>query len=132
VSETAKDGAHAKKILVADDDPALLQMIERILTEVGQVKCANDGLEALNIIQAGFVPDIVITDVMMPRIDGLKLCQQIKKMPQTADVPVIMLTAKGHPKDIVSGINAGVRYYVTKPFKTAELVAKVKKTLRIA
>jgi DNA-binding response OmpR family regulator len=132
VSQASKDGASVKKILVVDDDPALLQMIQRILAEVGEVKCANDGLEALNLIQAGLVPDIIITDVMMPRVDGLKLCSQLKKMPQTAEIPVIMLTAKGHPRDVVAGINAGVRHYVTKPFKTAELVSKVKKTLHIS
>jgi DNA-binding response OmpR family regulator len=131
VSQASKDGASAKKILVVDDDPVLLQMIRRILSEVGDVKCAGDGMDALSIIQAGYLPDIVITDVMMPRVDGLKLCSQLKQMPQTADIPVIMLTAKGHTRDVVAGINAGVRHYVTKPFKTAELVAKVKKTLRI-
>ena len=131
MSEPKKDSAPAKKILVVDDDAALLQMIQKILSEVGEVKCANDGLEAINLIQAGYLPDIVITDVMMPRVDGIKLCQQIKKMPQTVNVPVIMLTAKGQPKDVITGINAGVRYYLTKPFKTADLVAKVKKTLCI-
>lgn len=132
MSQPPTGSPQSKKILVVDDDPALLQMIERILSEVGEVKCASDGLDALRVIQSGFAPDIVVTDVMMPRMDGLKLCQQIKKMPETADVPVIILTAKGHPKDVVAGINAGVRHYVTKPFKTAELVAKVKKTLKIA
>jgi DNA-binding response OmpR family regulator len=131
VTQSDKGGAQQKKILVVDDDPALLQMIERLLSTIAEVKCATDGLDALTIIQAGYIPDLIVTDVMMPRVDGIKLCQQVKKMPQTADVPVIMLTAKGHPKDVVTGINAGVRYYLTKPFKTAELVSKVKKTLRI-
>lgn len=132
MSQPPKDGASAKKILVVDDDPTLLQMIQRILLELGEVKCASDGMEALSVIQAGYLPDIIITDVMMPRVDGLKLCSQLKKMPQTAEIPVIMLTAKGHPRDVVAGINAGVRHYVTKPFKTAELVTKVKKTLHIS
>lgn len=118
------------KILVVDDDLTLLRMIETMLSQVGNVTCATDGMEALEIIKKGFHPDLIVTDIMMPRVDGLKLCEQIKKSPQTSKIPVIMLTAKGMPKDVIAGIKFGARHYITKPFKSEQLLDKVMKALK--
>jgi CheY-like chemotaxis protein len=88
-------------------------------------------MEALELLQRGLRPDVIVTDLMMPRVDGIKLCEQVKKNPQTSKIPVIMLTAKGTPRNVIEGINVGARHYITKPFKTEELITKVKKTLGI-
>jgi DNA-binding response OmpR family regulator len=117
------------KILIVDDDFALLKMIETVLSQVGDVTRATDGLEALEILQRGYRPDLIVTDLMMPRVDGIKLSEQVKKNPQTAKIPIIILTAKGTSRDVIEGINVGARHYITKPFKTEDLLAKVKKTL---
>ncbi len=117
------------RILVVEDDPDLLKMLELVMRALGDVVTAVDGMDALDKIQTGPTPNIVVTDVMMPRMDGLTFARQLKSDPQLARVPVVLLTARAGPRDIIAGINAGVRFYVTKPFKTEELVTKVQKAL---
>jgi len=90
---------------------------------------AIDGQDALEKARSGPPPDVIVTDVMMPRMDGIALARQLKTEPRLAQVPVVMLTAKTGPRDVIAGINAGARFYVTKPFKTEELIAKVRKAL---
>lgn len=120
--------AERPRIIVAEDDPDLLRMLEHVLRAIGDVDTAVDGREALEKAQA-LRPDVIVTDLMMPRMDGLTLAKELKSDPDLATVPVVMLTAKTQPRDVIAGINAGARYYVTKPFKTEELVAKVRKAL---
>jgi DNA-binding response OmpR family regulator len=121
--------ARTPTILAVDDDRALLRMIKTLLSKVGEVTTANDGQEALDLIKEGFIPDLIVTDLMMPRVDGMQLCEELKNLPRASNVPVIMLTAKGTPKDVVTGINVGARHYIVKPFKTNELLKKVAKVL---
>jgi adenylate cyclase len=113
------------KILVVDDDAALLRMVEKVMSKVGEVTCASDGQEALDRLLEGLAPDIIITDLMMPRMDGLQLVEQLQKDNKLKHIPVIMLTAKGTPKDVITGINKGARHYIVKPFKTQDLIKKV-------
>ena len=87
------------------------------------------GAAALAIIERGPPPRLVVTDVMMPRMNGLELARRLKARPETARVPLVMLTAKSSAKDMVDGVNAGARFYLTKPFKVEDLKAKVKKAL---
>jgi CheY-like chemotaxis protein len=117
------------RILIAEDDPELLRMLEHLMSALGEVVTAIDGADALDKARAGPPPDVVVTDVMMPRMDGLALAQSLKQDPQLSRIPVVFLTSRTMPRDIVAGINAGARFYVTKPFKTDELVAKVQKAL---
>ena len=121
--------AKRPRILVAEDDPDLLKMLQHLLASEGEVVIAKDGLEALRIAKAGPAPDVLVTDVMMPGMDGLMLARSLKNEPQLARVPVVMLTARTGPRDVIAGINAGARFYVTKPFKADELLAKVQKAL---
>lgn len=119
-------------VLVAEDDPDLLRMIVRMLDPIVTVKTAKDGQDALD--QMGSMPklpSVLVTDVMMPRLDGLGLVKALKADERLAKIPVIMLTAKGGPRDQIAGINAGVRHYVTKPFKHEDLVEKVKKLANV-
>jgi CheY-like chemotaxis protein len=117
------------KILVVEDDADLLTMIKTMLQAVGEVTLARDGQEALDLLKNGFKPDVIVTDLMMPRMDGLTLAKTLKGDPNVGNIPVVMLTAKSAPMDMITGINAGARHYVTKPFKAADLIDKVKKAL---
>jgi CheY-like chemotaxis protein len=117
------------KILVVEDDQDLLQMIKTMLQAVGEITLARDGQEALDLLKSGFRPNVIVTDLMMPRIDGLTLAKTLKNDPNIGNIPLVMLTAKSGPMDMITGINAGARHYVTKPFKAADLIDKVKKAL---
>jgi CheY-like chemotaxis protein len=117
------------KVLVVEDDADLLQMIKTMLQVVGEITLARDGQEALDLLRSGFRPDVIVTDLMMPRMDGLTLAKTLKGDPNVGNIPLVMLTAKSGPMDKITGINAGARHYVTKPFKAADLIDKVKKAL---
>lgn len=117
------------KILVVEDDADLLHMIKTMLGTIGEVTLAKDGMEALDLLRTGFKPDVIVTDLMMPRMDGLTLAKTLKEDPDFGNLPLVMLTAKSGPMDMITGINAGARHYVTKPFKAADLIDKVKKAL---
>jgi len=117
------------KILVVEDDADLLHMIKTMLATIGEVTLAKDGMEALDLLKTGFKPDVIVTDLMMPRMDGLTLAKTLKDDPALGNLPLVMLTAKSGPMDMITGINAGARHYVTKPFKAADLIDKVKKAL---
>jgi len=123
--------AKRPKILLVEDDEDLLKMMFRLLSTVGDVAMAADGEHALQILSSGAPPDLVVTDLMMPRKDGLTLVKDMKKDDRLAKVPAIILTAKSSPKDVIAGIKAGARHYLTKPFKPDELISKVKKVLNI-
>lgn len=120
------------KILVVEDDADLLAMIKTMLASVGEITLARDGQEALDIMKSGFRPNVIVTDLMMPRMDGLSLAKTLKNDPNIGNIPLVMLTAKAGPMDMITGINAGARHYVTKPFKAADLIDKVKKALQPA
>jgi len=117
------------KILVVEDEAEIRTLVARLLSQSFDVTQAVDGSDALDQILAGMRPDLIVCDVMMPRMDGLAFTQELKRDPALARIPVVMLTAKSRPRDMVDGINAGARAYVTKPFKSEELLGKVRKAL---
>ncbi len=119
-------------ILVVDDDPDIARFVEVNLRSAGyDVAVAADGEEALE--KAGDLrPDLVLLDVMMPRIDGFEVAQRLRKNPQTANTSIIMLTAKALSADKVTGLQSGADDYIIKPFDPIELLARVKGTLRRA
>jgi DNA-binding response OmpR family regulator len=115
------------KILIIDDDIKLVRNIETYLKDFGyQTEAALDGMEGLEKVKS-FQPDLVILDLMMPELDGLEVCKEIRKDNQ---VPVLMLTARGKESDIVVGLEVGADDYLTKPFSLRELVARIKANLR--
>jgi diguanylate cyclase (GGDEF)-like protein len=117
-------------ILVADDDPDILRFVELNLRLEGyEVLTASNGEEALQVAHER-VPALVILDVMMPKIDGYEVCQQLRNDARTGGVCIIMLTAKSMSADKVLGLTAGADDYISKPFDPMELVARVKTTLR--
>lgn len=117
------------KILVVDDEPDVRNLVARLLGPIGDIHVAVDGSDALDRILGGERPDLIVLDLMMPKMDGLTLTRELKKDPSLARIPIVILTAKTGARDMVEGINAGARHYVTKPFKSEELLGKVRKAL---
>ncbi|MBB6450568.1 two-component system response regulator VicR [Geomicrobium halophilum] len=116
-----------EKILVVDDEQPIADILEFSLKKEGfQVEVAYDGNEALEKTNA-FVPDVVLLDIMLPYKDGMEVCREIRK---NYDMPIIMLTAKDSEIDKVLGLELGADDYVTKPFSTRELLARVKANIR--
>ena len=119
-------------ILVVDDDPDIARFVEVNLRSAGyDVAVASDGEEALQRANE-MRPDLVLLDVMMPRIDGFEVAQRLRRNPVTANTSIIMLTAKALSTDKVLGLTAGADDYIIKPFDPIELLARVKGTLRRA
>lgn len=115
----------SKRLLVVDDEPNLLRAVAACLkTEKYEVSTARSGQEALMQL-AESVPDLVISDIRMPGMDGYKLARQLRGSPRTALVPIVFLTAKDETADRIEGFRAGVDAYLTKPFEPDELIAVV-------
>ncbi len=117
------------RILIVDDEPLYIQLLQVNLKAEGyDVISAGDGNEALEKVSS-VRPDLVILDVMMPKLDGFATCERIRQFSQ---VPIIMLTARGEEQDRVRGLNVGADDYVVKPFSADELIARVRAVLRRA
>lgn len=117
----------AHTILVVDDDDALAEMIGLVLAQEGfnAVFCEN-GARAFETFMRS-TPDLVLLDLMLPGMNGIEVCQQIRR---SSNVPIIMLTAKSDTEDVVKGLEAGADDYIAKPFKHAELLARIRTRLR--
>jgi OmpR family response regulator RpaB len=118
---------YKEKILVVDDEASIRRILETRLSMIGyDVVTAADGEEALGIFQEA-TPDLVVLDVMMPKLDGYGVCQELRK---ETDVPIIMLTALGDVADRITGLELGADDYVVKPFSPKELEARIRSVLR--
>ena len=118
-----------KKILVADDEPNIVTALEFLLQRNGfEVQVARNGDEALSLIESGR-PDLVLLDVMMPLKSGYEVCKRIRERPELSHVKVVMLSAKGRDAEVARGLDLGADLYVTKPFSTRDLVAKIRQLL---
>src|SRR5437763_3724046 len=114
-------------IVAADDDPQLLRLVTRNLQFEGyEVIPASNGQQALEQIEE-HVPDLVLLDVMMPKMDGFTVCQRVREF---SSVPIIIVTARGQDQDKVRGLDLGADDYLTKPFSVEELLARVRAVLR--
>jgi two-component system response regulator ResD len=114
-------------ILVVDDEPTVREVVQQYLEREGyRVQAAEDGPAALAAFGA-HVPDLIVLDLMLPGVDGLEVCRQVRAKGST---PIIMLTAKGHESDRIVGLELGADDYVVKPFSPRELVARVRSVLR--
>ncbi len=116
-----------EKILVVDDDSNICELLRLYLEKEGYaVKIVNDGVSAVNAFKQEN-PDLMILDIMLPKLDGWQVCREVRKF---SDKPIIMLTAKGETFDKVLGLELGADDYMTKPFDTKEMVARIKAVLR--
>jgi DNA-binding response OmpR family regulator len=115
----------SKTVLIADDEPNIVISLEFLLEQAGyRVMVAHDGQEALEAIQRQ-PPDLVLLDVMLPRLSGFDVCQKIRENPDWQHMRIVMLTAKGREVEISKGLALGANAYITKPFSTQELLAQI-------
>lgn len=116
-----------QKILIVDDDDNICELLRMYLTKDGfDTAIAADGEQAIDLADR-YKPDLILLDIMMPRLDGWQVCRQVRK---TSEVPIIMLTAKGEVFDKILGLELGADDYISKPFDTKEVVARIKAVLR--
>ncbi|CAN1213212.1 response regulator [Tumidithrix helvetica PCC 7403] len=115
------------KILIVDDEPVNLQVLANNLSLANYaIAQANNGLEALELVERGFKPDLVLLDVMMPHMTGYEVSQKLRERFLPSELPIVMLTAKNQVSDLVAGFEAGANDYLTKPFSKDELLARIK------
>jgi len=118
-----------QKILVIDDDMRLVENVAKYMQDFGfHIESALNGVEGLDMVES-FAPDLIVLDLMMPGLDGVEVCREIRKK---HTIPVIMLTARTEEIDVVAGLEVGADDYITKPFSLRELVARIKARLRQA
>jgi len=121
--------ADRKKVLVVDDEPQILRVLRHILAAHNYlVRSAEDGEAALEVFDE-WRPDLVLTDLQMPNMNGLELCRRLRKL---SDVPIIVLSVRNEETSIVEALDTGADDYVTKPFGTNELLARIRSSLRRA
>jgi DNA-binding response OmpR family regulator len=118
-----------KKILIADDEPNIVVSLEFLMKQKGYVvRVVTNGEDALHAV-GEFGPDLILLDVMMPRLSGYDVCQKVRENPAWADIRIIMLSAKGRDVEVNKGMAVGADAYVTKPFSTKDLIAQVAQML---
>ena len=122
------DGAEAGgRVLVVEDDEDIADVLRRSLRNEGyDVRTSADGVDALD-VAAGFVPDLVVLDLGLPRLDGVEVCRRLRA---DSDVPILMLTARSETEDRVGGLDSGADDYLAKPFERKELLARIRALLR--
>jgi len=117
-----------KVVLIVEDEREIQFFLKELLKEKYKILIANNGLEAIEIMKNGF-PDIIVSDVMMPKMDGIELCKKVKRDIKTCHIPVIMLTAKNSVLHRIEGIESGANSYIPKPFNTDHLLVRIQKLL---
>jgi two-component system sensor histidine kinase ChiS len=121
------------QVLVVDDEPINIQVITNNLAlENYAITQANSGREALNLIESGFKPDLILLDVMMPLMTGYEVCREVRKKYSALEMPILMLTAKNQTTDLVEAFNSEANDYITKPFIKKELLARIKTQISFA
>jgi DNA-binding response OmpR family regulator len=114
-----------KKVLIVDDEPNIVTALEYLLAQSGyQVKVAQNGEAGLELV-GSFAPDLVLLDVMMPRVNGYEVCRRIRERPEWQHVKIVMLSARGREVEVSKGLSLGADLYVVKPFSNTELVAQI-------
>ena len=121
------------QILIVDDEPINIQvLINHLSLQKYAIAQANNGIEALTMIEQGLKPDLILLDVMMPRMTGYEVCKQLREKFPANELPVVMLTAKNQVDDLVEGLSVGANDYLTKPISKNELLARIKTHLRLS
>jgi CheY-like chemotaxis protein len=128
--QSATPGRAQRLVLVVEDDEAVRTMLIRALGIQYKVLEAADGVAAMEVLRHGAMPDVIVCDVMMPRMNGYALARLLKADPIMKAIPIIFLTARGSAKDIVEGINAGARHYIAKPFSVRDVLDKIGKIVK--
>ena len=123
-------GAMGKRILLVEDTATMIMLEKMLLAGEGfEITTAGNGVEGLKKIEAS-APDLVLLDIMMPEMDGIEMCRQLKNNPETAEIPVIMVTTQGEPERVEQAFEAGCDDFVTKPIDKIELLEKIRSFLK--
>jgi len=118
------------RILIADDDPLGAELLEAYLGEIdGELRTASDGEQTLQLV-ADWRPDLILLDVMMPRISGFEVCKRLRGDPATRDIAIIMITALDQPSDMDRAVEAGTDDFISKPINKTDLLLRVRALLR--
>ncbi|MFN8672709.1 MAG: response regulator [Candidatus Sericytochromatia bacterium] len=121
------------KILIVDDEPVNLQVLKNILgLHDYEIIQAQNGIETLKLIDNGLIPDLIVLDVMMPKMSGFEVCRKIREKWNASQLPVILLTAKDQTYDLIEGLESGANDYIPKPFSKNELLARIKTHLHLS
>ena len=132
IPDLNEGGSSRYNILAVDDDPINLQVLENFLNqEKFKVICVNNGYEALKVIDEGFQPDLILLDIMMPKMSGFQVLEKIRDKFQLHELPVVLLTAKNQVNDVIQGFNTGTNDYLTKPISRNELLARLRTHLSL-
>lgn len=118
-----------KKILIVDDKPSISKLIVQFLSKTYDVTTQTDGLQALSWMHAGNIPDLIITDLQMPNMDGFELISRIKESGFFRDIPVVVLSSKDSSSDRIKCLKMGAEDYLVKPFNPEELLIRVERIL---
>ncbi len=118
-----------KKILVVDDKSSISNLLVQFLSSQYIIETKEDGLEALTWLQQGNIPDIIITDLQMPNMDGVELIQRLKESGYFKNIPIIVLSSKDSSADRVQCLKLGAEDYIVKPFNPEELLIRIEKIL---
>ena len=131
VSSSSSSSDRPARLLIADDNQQNRELLEAYLVDEGyEIAMATDGKETLDQVQ-GFTPDLVLLDIMMPRLSGYEVCQQLKEAETTSSIPILMVTALNEMGDIERAVEAGCDDFLTKPVNRLELTTRVKSLLRV-
>jgi DNA-binding response OmpR family regulator len=118
-----------KKILIVDDKPSISDLLVQFLKNTYELETRTDGMEALMWLQDGNIPDLILTDLQMPNIDGIELIKKVKASGYFSDVPIIVLSSKDSSKDRIECLKLGAEDYIMKPFNPEELMIRIEKVL---
>jgi two-component system alkaline phosphatase synthesis response regulator PhoP len=129
--KTEKDEAEIPTVLVVDDNQENLELLQAYLEDIDcEAVSARDGLEALDIVNDN-PPDLILLDVMMPKMSGFEVCKRLKNDPKTSDIPIIMVTALNEFGDIERGIDSGTDDFISKPVNKLDLLTRVRTMLKL-
>lgn len=118
-----------KKILIVDDKPSISKLIVQFLKKTYNVTTKEDGLEALSLLHSGDIPDLIITDLQMPNLDGFELIKRVKESGLFRDIPIVVLSSKDSSSDRIKCLKMGAEDYLVKPFNPEELQIRVERIL---
>jgi len=119
-----------KKILVVDDKPSISKLIVQYLSKTYDVETKEDGLQALSWLQGGSIPDIILTDLQMPNLDGTEFISRLKESGFFRDIPIVVLSSKESSNDRIQCLKLGADDYLTKPFNPEELQIRIERILQ--
>ncbi len=121
--------ASRRRVLLVEDDEDAARLMAHFLQRHYEVSLACDGMEGLSKACVAPHPDVIVSDVGMPRMDGVVMAKELKKFPATKDIPIIFLTGRTTPLDVIAGINAGARNYLMKPVSIDRLLARIRRAI---